>query len=152
MIGDASKAIVWNNESGVPPFTRIDVFDSRATNIHVDEDLRYVYTPSELARFPRVQKGVDWVKTTLEAAIKEQSKSTNQFTAYFTSRTTKVFPLVELLGASTDIAALESLALVTQGETAKRRVAYRYRCAQVKQSGAADQIAYRHKAACRNAR
>ncbi len=116
IIGEEKRSMPWNNEAGVPPFTRVDVFDSRATNIHVDDDLKYVYTPSELARFPRVQKGVDWVKTTLESTIREASKAPNQFTAYFTARGTKVFALVELLGASTDISALEKLASVSDEE------------------------------------
>ena len=115
-LGDEQRSLVWKNETGLPPFTRIDVFDSRATNIHVDDDLKYVYTPSELARFPRVQKGVDFVKTSLESAIRDASKAPNQFGAYFTSRQTKVFSLIEALGASTDMAAVESLSQVSEAE------------------------------------
>lgn len=41
-LGDEQRSLEWKNETGLPPFTRIDVFDSRATNIHVDDDLKYV--------------------------------------------------------------------------------------------------------------
>ena len=35
----------WKDQAGLVPFNRIDVFDSRATALHVDGDLNYIYTP-----------------------------------------------------------------------------------------------------------
>jgi recombinational DNA repair ATPase RecF len=114
-LGDTEASVRWQNESGLVPFTRIDVFDSGATNLHVDGDLNYVYTPAELARFPRVQKGVDGIKTRLESAIAGATKTTNTFTLLF-PRGTKVFTLVESLGASTDPSSLQALSVVSQSE------------------------------------
>lgn len=114
-LGDKDNKVVWKNESGLPPFTRIDVFDSTATNLHVDGDLNYVYTPAELARFPRAQKGIESIKARLESDIAAATKSTNTFTMLF-ARGTRAYTLVEALGASTDLAGLRSLATVTEAE------------------------------------
>ena len=64
----------WKDQAGLVPFNRIDVFDSRATLLHVDGDLNYVYTPGELARFPLVQRGIEGVRTRLENEVRQKRK------------------------------------------------------------------------------
>jgi hypothetical protein len=38
-VSGVSRTLDWKDESGVPPFTRMSVFDSGAVTLHVDDDL-----------------------------------------------------------------------------------------------------------------
>ncbi|MDH3013974.1 hypothetical protein QEN44_22820, partial [Gordonia alkanivorans] len=40
-LGDTAQTLNWTGELGVPPFTRMSIFDSPAVRTHVDEDLDY---------------------------------------------------------------------------------------------------------------
>lgn len=105
----------WNDEAGVTPFTRISVFDSRAAALHVDENLTYFYTPSDLALFAHAHSAIDDVKQRLERATAEASPRGNPFLPRF-NRDTPVYPKIEALSAATDIAELERLAAITAEE------------------------------------
>jgi hypothetical protein len=109
------KAVEWKDEAGLVPFNRIDVFDSRATLLHVDGDLNYVYTPGELARFPLVQRGIEGVRTRLDNEITSKTQTSNPFLAQF-DRQSRVYPFVDSLGAATDLDQLKNLASVTDAE------------------------------------
>ena len=41
---DVDRTIEWQNELGVYPLDRMSVFDARALDMHVDEEMGYVYT------------------------------------------------------------------------------------------------------------
>jgi len=110
--------IDWKGEQGVFPLTRMDIFDSRFSRIHVDEDLTYVYTPGELALFPFVQEAIDKVKTNLEGETQRINVCPNSFLASV-ERGTRVHPKIEALGASTDIDELRGLAEVRSEEEAR---------------------------------
>ncbi len=112
---DQRKEVEWKDQSGVAPFNRIDVFDSRATLMHVDGDLNYVYTPGELARFPLVQQGIEGVRTRLEQDVTTKMQTSNPFLAQF-DRQSRIYPLIDSLGAATDLAQLKALATVTEQE------------------------------------
>ena len=56
-IGDVPDNCAWAGEEGVPPFTQIDVFDAQGVDLHVDGELTYIYTPSELAVFRHTHDG-----------------------------------------------------------------------------------------------
>jgi hypothetical protein len=109
------QAIEWKDEAGLVPFTRIDVFDSRATLLHVDGDLNYLYTPGELARFPLAQRGIEGVRTRLDTEISAKTQTANPFSAQF-DRQSRIYPLVDSLGAATDLGQLKDLAAVTETE------------------------------------
>jgi hypothetical protein len=109
------QAVEWKDEGGLVPFNRIDVFDSRATLLHVDGDLNYVYTPGELARFPLVQRGIEGVRSRLDNEITSKTQTSNPFLAQF-DRQSRIYPLVDSLGAATDLAQLKELAVVTDAE------------------------------------
>lgn len=109
------QAVDWKDQAGLVPFNRIDVFDSRATLLHVDGDLNYVYTPGELARFPLVQRGVEGVRTRLDNEITSKTQTANPFLAQF-DRQSRIYPLVDSLGAATDLSQLKELAVVTDAE------------------------------------
>jgi len=109
------QEVEWRDQAGLAPFNRIDVFDSRATALHVDGDLNYVYTPGELARFPLVQQGIDGVRSCLEEDVSDKTQTANPFLAQF-DRRSRIYPVVDSLGAATDLAQLKALARVTEQE------------------------------------
>jgi hypothetical protein len=106
----------WNDQAGLAPFNRIDVFDSRATALHVDGDLNYIYTPGELARFPLVQQGIEGVRSHLDQGVTERTQTSNPFLLQF-DRQSRIYPLIDSLGAATDLAQLKALSAVSDAET-----------------------------------
>ena len=102
------RAILWSNESGLAPFTRISVFDAGAVSLHVDSDLGYIYTPAELALFAHVASGLQGIQQRIAAEAKNLTPGTNPLVQRF-ARETRVYPLIETLGASTDLHELDAL-------------------------------------------
>ena len=126
-LGDTPKSFVWSGEEGVPPFTRIDVFDARGVEIHVDGPLTYSYTPSELVVFRHTHEAFEAVKERLDVAKSETQPSGNPYLNKF-DRDGKLYIKIETLGATTDIGELERLGNVpdaekSQLEPLKERVA-----------------------------
>jgi hypothetical protein len=115
-LGPGDEQVVdWQDEAGLAPLNRIDVFDARAALLHVDGDLNYIYTPGELARFPLVQRSVEGVRSRLESEVSAKTQTVNPFLVQF-DRQSSLYPVIESLGASTDLAQLKSLAAVTEAE------------------------------------
>lgn len=114
-IGNQTRDVNWKNESGLAPLNRIDVFDSRVSELHVDGDLTYVYTPGELIRFPLVQQGMDQVRGLLDRDIRAVSARTNPYAPQF-DRACRFYPMIESLGAATDIVKLRAIAVVSDEE------------------------------------
>jgi hypothetical protein len=117
------QTVDWRDESGLAPFNRIDVFDSRATLLHVDGDLNYVYTPSELARFPLLREGIEAVHTRLERDVNSRATTGNPFLLQF-DRQSRIYPLIDSLGASTDLAQFRMLAVLTDTFTQQSRTVW----------------------------
>jgi hypothetical protein len=111
----AEQAVDWKDQAGLVPFNRIDVFDSRATLLHVDGDLNYIYTPGELARFPLVQRGIEGVRTRLDNEVSSKTQTANPFSSQF-DRQSRIYPQIDSLGAATELPQLRSLAVVTDTE------------------------------------
>jgi recombinational DNA repair ATPase RecF len=115
-LSGAAKTLEWNDDTGVPPFTRMSVLDSSAVALHVDDDLTYVFTPGELALFQNVHRAMDAVKTRLEREKAEASpKAANPFLHRF-QRDAVVYPKIETLGPSTSVAELEKLGTLSAEE------------------------------------
>jgi hypothetical protein len=113
-----TQLMKWNNEAGVPPFTRMSVFDSNVVALHVDDDLTYVFTPSELALFFYVHRAIEAVKAHLEREKNEAlPKATNPFLHRF-PRDPLIYPKIETLGPSTSLLDIEALANVDSEEEA----------------------------------
>lgn len=106
-LGDVSDEKTWLGERGVPPFTRMSIFDTPAVNIHVDDDITYVFTPASLALFNHVTQGIRGVQKLLNEEIKSLGGSPT-FLARF-ERGTSVYPLIETLGAASDLDAMRKL-------------------------------------------
>jgi len=109
------QELQWTDQAGLVPFNRIDVFDSRATALHVDGDLNYMYTPGELARFPLVQQGIEGVRNRLDQDVKDKTQGSNPFLLQF-DRQSRIYPLIDSLGAATDLAQLKALSTVSDAE------------------------------------
>jgi energy-coupling factor transporter ATP-binding protein EcfA2 len=109
------QEVEWIDQAGLVPFNRIDVFDSRATALHVDGDLNYMYTPGELARFPLVQQGIEGVRSRLEQGVSDRTQTANPFLLQF-DRQSQIYPLIDSLGAATDLAQLKTFSTVTDAE------------------------------------
>jgi hypothetical protein len=111
--------VEWKDQAGLSPFNRIDVFDSRATALHVDGDLNYLYTPGELARFPLVQQGIEGVRSRLEQGINDRTQTTANPLLQQFDRQSQIYPLIDSLGAATDLSELKALSEVTESEKAE---------------------------------
>ena len=107
----------WSGESGVRPFTRSSVFDSRAVDLHLEGDLTYVYTPRDLALFKHSYEAIKGVRDRLEKARDTVRPASNPFLAHFNSESS-IYPKIETLGPATDLSALELLADVSEEEQA----------------------------------
>lgn len=105
-LGDEASEVHWHGEKGVAPFTRMSIFDTPAVTFHVDEDLDYVYTPASLALFNHVNAAIRAVQTRIDKAISELRSPTTTLLARF-DRESSIYPLIETLGAATDLEALK---------------------------------------------
>ena len=108
-LGDDAQTLTWTGELGVSPFTRMSIFDSPAVRTHVDEDLDYVYTPASLALFNDVTTAIQAVAAQIDAAISELGSSGSALLSRF-QRGSAIYPLIETLGASTELADLKAKA------------------------------------------
>lgn len=108
-LGEDNQTLTWAGELGVSPFTRMSIFDSPAVRTHVDEDLDYVYTPASLALFNDVTTAIQAVTAQIDAAISELGTSGLGLFSRF-ERGSTIHPLIETLGASTDLADLKTKA------------------------------------------
>lgn len=117
-IGDKDLTFNWNGETGVAPFNRVNIFDSRALISHVDENLTYVYTPRDLSLFKLAHSAIEWVRIRLESDIKKRKPTSNPFITRF-GNDTSIYTKIETLGPTTDLTELETLAQLGQEEEAQ---------------------------------
>ena len=104
-LGGEAKELVWTGQQGQSPFTRMSIFDSPSVNFHVDDDLEYVYVPSVLALYNHVISATHAVKTGIDQAISDLETGATALLSRFPREST-VYPLIETLGAATDLAEL----------------------------------------------
>jgi energy-coupling factor transporter ATP-binding protein EcfA2 len=105
MVGPDVKEFVWAGENGQVPFTRMSIFDSPAVNFHLDDDLEYSYVPTVLALFNHVNTAIKGVQERVTQSVGDLSSSSTTLLSRFPREST-IYPLVETLGASTDLADL----------------------------------------------
>lgn len=110
-LGTEDRIKNWKGERGAAPFTRMAIFDAPAVNFHVDEDLTYVYIPASLALFNHVTHGVQGVQKRLDAAITALKSPTGSLLSRF-DRGSTIYPMIETLGAASDLDELKRLATV----------------------------------------
>jgi hypothetical protein len=108
-LGDQAKALTWKGERGVAPFTRMSIFDSPCVNFHVDDDLEYTYVPAALALFNHVIAGLKEVQARIEEATTQLRSGAETLRDRF-PRESSAYPLIETLGAATDLTALRDMA------------------------------------------
>lgn len=118
-LAGAESSIQWKNEVGLAPFTRISVFDASAVALHVDSELGYVYTPAELALFAHIATGLQGIQQRIAGEVDALTPGSNPLLSRF-NRGTKVYPVIETLGATTDTAELDMLATLPSNVDAER--------------------------------
>ncbi|MBN9180001.1 MAG: hypothetical protein J0J00_05530, partial [Microbacterium sp.] len=109
LLGTEARTYAWTGQRGVAPFTRISIFDSPSVSFHVDDDLEYVYVPAALALFNHVISGIKAVQARIDTAISELRSGTTGLLTRF-PRAASVYPLIETLGAATDLDQLQDIA------------------------------------------
>ena len=110
---------LWTGQTGIAPFTRMNVFDSRAVTIHVDDDLNYSYTPRDLSLFRHVATAIDGVKQRLDRDRVTQTRTDNPFMARF-DRAVSFYAKIETLGPTSVIGEFHSLAALSDAELSGR--------------------------------
>lgn len=108
-LGEEAKTHVWTGQQGIPPFTRMSIFDSPSVSFHVDDDLEYVYVPAALAIFNHVIAGIKLVRSHIGEAAKNLRTEPTEILSRF-SHGSSLYPLIGDLGASTDLKQLKAFA------------------------------------------
>ncbi|MCW1825006.1 AAA family ATPase [Mycobacterium senegalense] len=109
MVGAEAREFAWTGAQAQAPFTRMSIFDSPAVNFHVDDDLEYSYVPTVLALFNHVSAAIKGVHERIDQSIGALSSGSTALLSRF-PRESSIYPLVETLGASTDLADLNARA------------------------------------------
>lgn len=108
-LGGKPESFKWSGERGVSPFHRMSIFDSPCVTTHVDQDLTYVYVPASLALFKHVSDAIQRVGNRVDSAISQLDAGSDTILSRFPKSST-VYPVIETLGASTDLVELKSKA------------------------------------------
>ena len=108
-LGDQDVILGWTGERGLPPFTRLSIFDSPSVSTHVDDDLDYVYVPATLAIFNHIVSAIKCVSGRVDSAISNLASDGSTLLSRF-PKNSSVYPLIETLGASTDLEDLKAMA------------------------------------------
>ncbi len=118
-LGSKAAETTWQNEEGVSPFSRLSVFDWLSVSVHLDDELGYVYTPADLALFSYISDGIEGVQSHLAKEIEDLRPGPNPFLRHF-KRGTSTYPLIESLGAASDLDVLGKVSKVTPREKERR--------------------------------
>lgn len=105
----------WRNEAGIQPFNRVTVFDTPTANIHLTENLEYVFTPADLSLFELVHGAVTALRRDVLDEIEMRKPAAIDFLSEF-NRGTECFALVETLGVSTSAERLDELSEVSDSD------------------------------------
>lgn len=108
-LGTEIKSLTWKGQQGLSPFTRMSIFDSPSVSFHLDADLEYVYVPASLALFNHVIDAIKAVQTHIDHAVTNLTTSSTCILSRF-ARGASAYPLIETLGAATDLEQLKKLA------------------------------------------
>ena len=106
-LGDQAEVFDWDGNQAQAPFTRISIFDSPSVNFHVDDELEYVYVPTVLALFNHVVAAIKAVQAEIDETMAELTAGSTTLLSRF-PKDSDVYPLIETLGASTDLDALKA--------------------------------------------
>ena len=117
-LGGSMSTLAWTGQEGVAPFTRIDIFDAHGVDVHVDGELTYIYTPSDLAVFRHTHEAVEAVRARLDQARRDAQPAGNPFRNRF-SRDGSLYVKIETLGPTTDLGELERHAAVSESDRSR---------------------------------
>lgn len=115
-LGSDTETVAWREGSApVPVLGRVCVFDAPAAPLHVDDDLTYLYTPTDIALFEYAHAALSKTRDLLSAERARRAPKGNPFLSRF-RRGTAQFSIVESLRASTDLAEMRRQAEVVEDE------------------------------------
>lgn len=108
-LGSDAREFVWSGQRGQAPFARMSIFDNLSVSFHVDDELEYVYVPAVLALFNHVSAAIKAIQEKVaEVAAGLTSRSTTLLSRF--PRDAEIYPLIQTLGASSDLSALKARA------------------------------------------
>ncbi len=116
--GVAQKPLVFSQGSEHPDLRRISFFDITVARQHVSETSPFEFKPSGFDIFPEMARAYAQIGTRLDAEIKLRTRDT-KFSESFIGVETGVSKAVASIGAATDLAVIEGLAVY--GPTEKAR-------------------------------
>lgn len=108
-LGAQAEVFDWDGNQAQAPFTRISIFDSPSVNFHVDDELEYVYVPTVLALFNHVVSAIKAVQAKIDETMADLTAGSTTLLSRF-PKDSDVYPLIETLGASTDLEVLKAKA------------------------------------------
>ena len=96
----------WQGEKAQPPFTLISIFDNSSAQLHVDDDLQYIYRPASLAFFDRVNLEVHNMVELIEKECASLNFDNSALLGRFDSRSS-IYPYIKSLGPATNLHDLQ---------------------------------------------
>ena len=139
-IGDQHREFHWTEPTDPhPELERIIVFDAPATPLHLDNDLTYLYTPSEIALFGYVYNALTEIRTRLITERDSRHPGDNPFLIRFQNGT-PCYQIIESLRASTSLEELRDLAIVDDTETTETLTTLRNELLQLQPVDQAERI------------
>ena len=108
-LGGQNVFFEWTGQRAVTPLSRMAVFDGPSVTIHVDDALDYVFVPAALSLFDHATAAIKAVSTRIDAAMRVLNDNQTCSLSSF-PKASSVYPSIETLGASTDLAALRAKA------------------------------------------
>jgi len=119
-VGAIRSVVNWDNQLALAPLTRVSVFDTPSSRVHIDDDLTYTYVPEALSHYRVIRDVLEDVKN----GLTRQAGQTNQDGARFQQLFrvgTPVYRLAAPITATTSIESLEDLCQLSEQELQRRR-------------------------------
>ena len=116
LLGVEKARLEWFDGVTIPaPLHHLSVFDAPAAPLHVDDDLSYSYTPSEITLFEITHTALSEIRDRLITDRNERKPKGNPYISRF-QRGTRAYRLIETLRATTKVDELRELAAVEDNE------------------------------------
>ena len=141
-LGDQQHKFYWTEPSAPNlDLDRIIVFDPPATPLHLEDDLTYLYTPSEIALFGYVYDALTGIRERLTSDRDNRRPVEHPYLLRFQNGTS-CYRAVESLRASTSLAELRELAIFDETETAAALTTLRKDLLQLQPANQDDRITF----------
>jgi len=118
-VNDQNRSADWTFKTACDPtLSAVSVFDSATANIHVDEENEVAYNPYPLEILKQLSDAAKEIQRRLNLEMETLENQTPQsLKAPKHHQDTQVYDVTSKLTAKTDIAKIQSLAILTEEET-----------------------------------